>query len=375
MSVSNGRLRDLTGQRFGRLEVIKLDHMDDHGTSHWLCHCDCGKDKVISRTSLLRGTVSCGCYAREQSSKRHRKHGGHGTLLYSVWNAMKHRCSCPDDKGYRNYGGRGIYVCKEWFEDFTTFKNWAEASGYVEGSGLTIDRIDVNGPYCPENCRWVSMSVQANNRRTSKLVTYNGVSMTVTEWAKELEVDPRILRRRLIKYNFDLEAACASPIPTFVPPPPKPRRHRPANSSREWGISPLYKLWWRVKKSCCDPKHERYASYGAKGITICDEWKDSFHAFQEWSLLNGYKEKQGLVLHRIDPAGPYSPDNCKWVSRSENTTIRSRQVQLTYKGRTQNLTQWADELGISPTTLMYRIGQYNGDIAKAIEHKRGTRVC
>lgn len=372
------KIKDLTGQQFGKLTVLGLDHMDDHGTSYWTCKCECGNTKVIARTSLVRGTtVSCGCYAREQSSKRSYKHGGHSSLLYSIWQAMKHRCYTPTASGYDNYGGRGITVCSEWRDNFVCFRDWAVQAGYSEESGLTLDRIDVDGNYEPSNCRWVTMRTQNNNKTTNRIIEYKGHRKTIAEWARFLEVNPQRLRYRLNRCNDDLELACSFPMPLYRPAAPKCRRAHKTLKQRqreEWNIPVLYKLWWRVKKSCCDPNNERYASYGAKGITICDSWKESFHAFQEWCLATGYKEKQGLVLHRIDPAGPYSPENCKWVSRSENTTIRSRQVQLTYQGRTQNLTQWAAELDISPTTLMYRIGQYGGDIAKAIEHKKGKHM-
>lgn len=154
-----GKLIDLTGQRFGRLAV--LERAPNIGKqSAWLCRCDCGKEKIISGHHLRTGkSIGCGCMA----GKHKKVHGDAGTKLYHVWANMKQRCLNSRNKRYKDWGGRGITVCKEWLESYDNFKAWALSSGYHEG--LSIDRIDNDGDYCPDNCRWATASEQRRNQR------------------------------------------------------------------------------------------------------------------------------------------------------------------------------------------------------------------
>lgn len=154
------RYVDLTGQRFGRLVVVSYSH-SKCGQTYWECNCDCGNKTIVQRASLIKGyTKSCGCY----NADKQKTHGMTKTRIYQIWSNMKARCDRKNCPAYKDYGGRGIKIYNNWY-DFSEFYKWSSANGYNEN--LTIDRIDVNGNYCPENCRWVSMKEQRLNKRDS----------------------------------------------------------------------------------------------------------------------------------------------------------------------------------------------------------------
>ena len=161
------KINDLTGKKFGKLTVIKYYGSNKYKRALWLCKCDCGNIKVIVGNSLISGlTISCGCYNKESASKRFTKHKLSSCKLYKVWHGMKTRCYDKNFIYYCNYGGRGIKICDEWKNNFTTFYNWAIANGYKEG--LTIDRINNDGNYEPSNCRWATRAEQNRNKRYNK---------------------------------------------------------------------------------------------------------------------------------------------------------------------------------------------------------------
>lgn len=182
---------ELTGQRFGRLTPIEwTGKKTKSGHNYiWLCKCDCGNYVEVSTGDLRSGsTVSCGCYTRDRMSKLNRTHGGRKERLYLVWMDMRRRCRDPKDVEYENYGGRGISVCDEW-QSYEPFRAWAMSHGYDETAKqgqCTLDRIDTNKGYYPENCRFVDMKVQCNNKRNNCLVTYNGKTQTAAQWEREL---------------------------------------------------------------------------------------------------------------------------------------------------------------------------------------------
>lgn len=159
---------DLIRQKFGRLIVIKQVDNNKRRDSRWLCKCDCGREKIILGFNLKDGnTKSCGCLQKEEFIKRLTKHNYSKTKIYIVWKSMKQRCSNPNHKSYRYYGGRGITVCKRWLK----FENFNRDMGKGWKLGLTIEREDNDGNYCLENCRWATRSEQQRNKRNNHLTS------------------------------------------------------------------------------------------------------------------------------------------------------------------------------------------------------------
>ena len=188
---------DLTGQRFGRLKVLEFVP-NDRRKAYWKCQCDCGNITTIIGRDLRRGhTLSCGCFQIEQAVKCNTKHNSKHTRIYSIWCGMKQRCLNSNNESYKDYGGRGITICEEWLNDFKVFYDWALQNGYTDE--LTIDRIDVNGNYEPNNCRWTDMKTQQRNKSSNVFVEYQGRKITIAEAASELGIKRNVLYARYSK--------------------------------------------------------------------------------------------------------------------------------------------------------------------------------
>lgn len=171
---------DLTGNKYGRLNVKSFSGNNSRGVSLWLCECDCGNVKTVPSDYLTTGrTSSCGCISKEHPHNL--RHGGKHTKLYNIWRAMKQRCLLKTCNAYRLYGGRGIKVCDEWI-GFAKFQEWSLVNGYAEG--LSIDRINNDGDYCPNNCRWADIFVQMNNTSRNRVISFRDERETMAEWAR-----------------------------------------------------------------------------------------------------------------------------------------------------------------------------------------------
>ena len=190
-----GKIIDLTGQKFNRLEVLEFVEVKKK-FSYWLCRCDCGNEVIVRGNDLKSGkTQSCGCFCREFSKKRFTKHGMRYTKIYSTWLNMKNRCENPNDKRHPQYGGRGIKVCERW-HNFENFYDDVSKLPHFGEKGYSLDRIDVDGDYCPENCRWANAKEQARNTHKNIFVEYNGIKMALSEASEKSGIFYQTLHQR-----------------------------------------------------------------------------------------------------------------------------------------------------------------------------------
>lgn len=194
----------MIGQKFERLTI--LDITRKKGREYYICKCNCGTIKAIRSDAIRSGvTVSCGCYGREARRKATWKHGlsksSKNHPLYTVWDSIIQRCTNSNNQGYHLYGGRGIKICNEWRANFLKFYNWSMANGYKKG--LQIDRINNDGDYSPQNCRWVTCAENARNKRTNLFVNFNGREICLQDVANITGINRSTLYYRY-KHGLDL---------------------------------------------------------------------------------------------------------------------------------------------------------------------------
>lgn len=198
------------GQRFNHLVVLSQaeSKIEKSGNKRrqWLCKCDCGNTKIVTTDSLMRSNVkSCGCLKKISPNRTHQMSK---TRLYTIWFFMRSRCNNPNKSSYKYYGGKGIKVCQEWDDvnndAFLKFYNWSVSNGYKDG--LSLDRIDVDKNYEPSNCRWVEWAEQQRNKTNNYLISFDGKTQTLAEWAREVEINETTIKNRLNR-NWSVEDA------------------------------------------------------------------------------------------------------------------------------------------------------------------------
>ena len=210
-----GKYQDLAGKRFGRLLALYRTSDSPAGAIRYYCVCDCGNSKIVQAGNLRTGhTKSCGCWHDESSSERgtarhYRTHGMTGTRLYRIWRGMKVRCLNENLQSYRYYGAKGVSVCDEWLCSFESFMSWALANGYDDT--LTIDRIDSDLDYSPKNCRWATAKQQQNNRTNTLMLSFNGKTKSLSEWADEIGIMRNTLSERL-RRGWSVEQTLNTPL-------------------------------------------------------------------------------------------------------------------------------------------------------------------
>lgn len=200
---------NLIGLKFGRLTVFRPARKKKNQTM-WVCICDCGNKAVVAAGALKSAnTKSCGCLNSEIVTLRNTKHSKSKTAEYRCWKSIKQRCHNENNPAYKNYGGRGIRVCDSWKNSFS---NFLFDMGPKPNPKFDIDRIDNNLGYSPENCRWVDRKTNMKNTRNTHFVTFNGRTLSIMDWAEELNINPNTLYSRINIMKWDIEKVLSKKV-------------------------------------------------------------------------------------------------------------------------------------------------------------------
>jgi hypothetical protein len=203
---------DIAGRKYNRLTADHPTHeRSANGRSRiiWHCQCDCGNEQTATADQLRSGAIkSCGCLQRERAAETKYVHGGKGTRLYNIWKGMNQRCTNPGSTEYRRYGARGITVCDRWRHSFAAFR---EDMGEPPSEVHTLDRIKNHLGYEPGNCRWATSLQQENNKRNNHRITFDGETLTISEWSRRLGICPRLIWARISRLGWTEEEALTIP--------------------------------------------------------------------------------------------------------------------------------------------------------------------
>lgn len=295
-----------------RLTVIKLEETKNWKPM-WRCICSCkDHNEIVACGANLRNgnTLSCGCLQKEKTIKSKLTHGDarkrKQNRLYKIWSDMKERCSNSNNNAYKDYGGRGIIVCNEWEQSYEVFKEWAINNGYK--SNLTIDRINVNGNYEPENCRWVTNKIQQNNRRNNRYIKYNGETKTLSEWAEYMGVNVHTLCSRINQQGMPIDEALTVDV---------------------------------------------------NFLKIKIEYNEEIHTINEWAEITGINPK--LIYQRIY--------RNKWdIQDALFKKVRDNEKIIEFNGESHNIKEWSEISGIKAGTIAYRLRK-NWPIEKIFKTK------
>ena len=288
----------MLGQVYGRWTVVRVYRKGTHNVAD--CVCSCGTSKQGIRISTIENgeSSSCGCYAKERISKLKTTHGNSKHPMFQAYYDMVRRCTNPSRKDYHHYGGRGIKVCDRWMEpNGEGFKNFLEDSEKFEGDGSEIDRKDVNGDYCPQNCKWATRKEQTRNTRFNHIVEYNGESKCLAEWSEQMKIPYTILQDRLNKLGWSVDKAFTQPF--------KPKRMLLVRGEDEFEVKDVFKT---PPNQFTRAKSLGLTSYQFLATLFKQEFKVKALLGKEWCYIDPLD--QGLGDFSLNLA-PQFEDYCK----------------------------------------------------------------
>lgn len=332
---------DLVQSRFGRLTAIGYTGIKTkHRQKQITCHCDCGFYVHVSPAGLRSGaTTSCGCAHSEAVVDRNKKCAKHGAAVgrattpeYRAWRSMLDRCFNANNSNYVLYGGRGITVCGEWLTDFSRF--FADV-GKRPSRQHSLDRIDNDLGYTPENVRWALPAEQTRNQRNTKRYMFEGRWLTLGEIAEQVSVSRELLYARVEIQGWNLADATSTPV------------------AREVSDDNLYGRWHQMIQRCTDPGNSAYCNYGGRGIRVCERWQQSFAVFAE--DVGSPPTAEAYTLDRIDNNGDYEPGNVRWATPTTQSRNRRNTKFYVLAGIKRSLSEWADLVGLDPPTVRRRL--------------------
>lgn len=426
------KTQDLTDQRFGRLKVISRAPTPPRGrNAFWTCICDCGNPTIGASANLLGGQkLSCGCWQRETAAERLRNtkytlmHGMSRTPEHNAWTRMIERCTNPNTRQFQNYGGRGIAVADNWRYDFAQF--YADMGPRLSAEH-SLDRIDNNGNYTAENCRWATRTEQAGNTRVSRVVTVNGIKMHMAAWIRFLEIphwklyESTRTRNRNHPRFASMEAAIAFYLheKEHGPQPKQPRKNKSGHpkgwrinlTGRRYGKLVVLEYFpfderrgvhWLCQCDCGNVhvvctnslkrkltiscgcvrsqlSGDRMRTHGMRNAgeymiwarmrqdvsQLCETWKNSFATFYKDM---GERPSTEYSMERINKSQPYSPENCRWSTRRDQANNRRSNRTVVYRGEKMTLRQaWAlSNTSIKFGTLRARVFEKHWQIESAL---------
>lgn len=326
-------LEDLTGQTFGRLTVVS--RANKRGIkARWRCVCVCGNEKIVAAPNLKNGSVSsCGCWQKESKTI----HGMTGTKTYYIWAAIIQRCNNPQNKDFSYYGERGITVCDRWIK----FENFYADMGECP-ENLSLERLDNNKGYSPENCKWISHKKQMRNTRGNHFIEFRGERRTIIEWSEVTGISHKTINRRL-KRAWSIERALSTP------------------ARIEHQREDLLTIWRLMIQRCTDPSSPSFSDYGGRGIKVCDRWL----VFENF-CKDMDKRPKNSTLDRIDNDKGYSPENCRWATLKEQANNKRSNRYIVFNGEMRTLQNWRELTGIPRKVITNRLDNLGWDIERAL---------
>ena len=346
--IQRKNLDTLIGKVFGRLTVISAERRKQgtHYRIYCKCQCECGNIKEIVYDALRIGkTKSCGCNRKSKQDKL-KLCQEIKLKLYKIYYSIKTRCYNRKTYIYKYYGGKGIKICDEWLNNFNNFYQWALANNYR--INFSIDRININDNYCPENCRWIPRNEQNNNKGNNLAITINNETKTLSQWCKKYHANYSVVLKRINVLKWEPLKALTTPV-----------RNWDGNKDQK-----LLNIWRSIHDRCYNENNQNYNNYGGKGIKICDEWLNNFEVFQTWALDNGFNNS--LSIDRINNDGNYEPTNCRWATAKIQNNNRTNNKYITINNETKTLQEWCNQYKIDYKLCYSRIYQLKWEPLRAL---------